>query len=101
MNYKLDNSEKIVEKEAENYKKVSRQKKEKIENILGKVQRTELLTLRINDYDLQQIQSIAASEGIPYQTLTSSILHKYINNRLVDRNEVLKISELLKTDYRK
>jgi len=101
MNYELDNNEKIVEKEAENYKKVPEQKKEKIENILGKSSKNRIITLRINDYDLQQIQSIAASEGIPYQTLISSILHKYINNRLVDRNEVLKISELLKTDYRK
>jgi hypothetical protein len=38
---------------------------------------------------------IAASEGMPYQTLISSILHKYINNRLVDKNDILKVSEIM------
>lgn len=46
MNYKLDNSEKIVEKEAENYKKVSRQKKEKIENILGKSSKNRIINTK-------------------------------------------------------
>lgn len=94
MNYKLDYNEKIIEKEAEDYKKVSNQKK--IEKILEKSSKKRVITLRLNDRDLNQIQSIAVSEGIPYQTLISSILHKYINNRLVDKNEVLKISELIK-----
>ncbi|MCL4385160.1 MAG: antitoxin [Cyanobacteria bacterium] len=96
MNYKLDHNEKIIEKEAESYRKVSDQKKKKIEKILEKSSKKRVITLRLNDRDLHQIQSIAVSEGIPYQTLISSILHKYINNRLVDKNEVLKISELIK-----
>lgn len=96
MNYKLDYNEKIIEKESEDYKKVSNQKKKKIEKILEKSSKKRVITLRLNDRDLNQIQSIAVSEGIPYQTLISSILHKYINNRLVDKNEVLKISELIK-----
>ena len=96
MKYKLDSSEKIIEEEAENYKKISDQKKEKIESILMKSSKKKVITLRLNDNDLEQIKSIASNEGIPYQTLISSVLHKYINNRLVDKNEVLKISELLK-----
>jgi len=96
MKYKLDLYEKNIEKEAKDYKKVSDQKKEKIEKILEKSSKNRVITLRLNDRDLEQLQSIAVSEGIPYQTLISSILHKYINNRLVDKNEVLKISELLK-----
>ncbi|MHB1335713.1 MAG: CopG family antitoxin [Candidatus Humimicrobiaceae bacterium] len=55
-----------------------------------------VITLRLNNNDLEQIKSIAANEGIPYQTLISSVLHKYINHRFVDKNEVLKISELSK-----
>jgi len=96
MKYKLDSYEKNIEKEAKDYKKVSDQKKEKIEIFLEKSSKNRVITLRLNDRDLEQLQSIAVSEGIPYQTLISSILHKYINNRLVDKNEVLKISELLK-----
>ncbi|MCL5071485.1 MAG: antitoxin [Actinobacteria bacterium] len=96
MNYKLDYNEKMIEKEAKNYRKVSDQKKKKIEKILQKSSKNKIITLRLNDLDLHKIQSIAVDEGIPYQTLISSILHKYINHRLVDKNEVLKISELLK-----
>ncbi|MHB1275643.1 MAG: CopG family antitoxin, partial [Candidatus Humimicrobiaceae bacterium] len=40
-----------------------------------------VITLRLNNNDLEQIKSIAANEGIPYQTLISSVLHKYINHR--------------------
>ncbi len=31
-----------------------------------------------------------------HQTLISSILHKYVNDRFVDKKEVFKISELMK-----
>jgi len=96
MKYKLNSSERVIEEEAENYKKVSDWKKKKIESILMKSSKKKVITLRLNDNDLEQIKSIAISEGIPYQTLISSVLHKYINHRLVDKNEVLKISELLK-----
>jgi predicted DNA binding CopG/RHH family protein len=96
MKNKLDSSEQMIENEAENYQKVSEQTKEKIESILMKSPKKKVITLRFNDDDLEQIKSIAFNEGIPYQTLISSVLHKYINHRFVDRNEVLKISDLSK-----
>ena len=96
MKYEFDSNEKIIEEEAREYKPVSEKKKKKIESILGKSLKKKVITLRLNDSDLEQIKSIANNEGIPYQTLISSILHKYINNRFVDKNEVFKISELLK-----
>jgi predicted DNA binding CopG/RHH family protein len=43
------------------------------------------ITLRISSFDLDAIQTKAIEEGIPYQTLISSILHKYITGRLVER----------------
>jgi predicted DNA binding CopG/RHH family protein len=96
MKYKLDSSEQIIEKEAQNYKKVSDQKKKKVESVLIKNSKKKTITLRLNDDDLEQIKSIAADEGIPYQTLISSLLHKYVNHRFVDRNEILKVSDLSK-----
>ena len=93
MKYKLDANEKIIEKEAREYKKVSEEKKKNIESILEKSSKKRVVTLRLNNNDLEQIKSIANTEGIPYQTLISSILHKYINDRFVDKNEVFKISE--------
>ena len=40
------------------------------------------VNLRISEKDLMNIQKKAIEEGIPYQTLMSSILHKFVNGRL-------------------
>ncbi len=42
------------------------------------------INIRISNRDLTAIQSRASREGIPYQTLVSSIIHKYISGSLVD-----------------
>jgi predicted DNA binding CopG/RHH family protein len=44
------------------------------------------VNIRISQKDLAAIQKKALSEGIPYQTLISSILHKYISGRLAEKN---------------
>lgn len=35
------------------------------------------INIRISAVDLQQIKQKAAQEGLPYQTLIASVLHKY------------------------
>jgi len=42
------------------------------------------INIRISSRDLDAIQKRALVEGIPYQTLVSSILHKYISGSLRD-----------------
>jgi len=42
------------------------------------------INIRISNRDLTAIQSKASEEGIPYQTLVSSIIHKYISGSLED-----------------
>lgn len=37
------------------------------------------VNIRMSERDLVRFQKKAAEEGLPYQTLISSILHKYIN----------------------
>lgn len=37
------------------------------------------INIRIKAKDLFKLKDIAAEEGIPYQTLIGSILHKYVN----------------------
>ncbi|MEI7616705.1 MAG: antitoxin [Actinomycetota bacterium] len=93
MKNKLDSDEQIIENEAQSYEKVSDQTNKKIEAALAKSSKKKVITLRLNDNDLVQIKKIALSEGIPYQTLISSVMHKYISNRFIDRNEALKISD--------
>ena len=43
------------------------------------------LNIRISERDLQELQRKAVSEGLPYQTYVSSILHKFVNGNLVER----------------
>ena len=43
------------------------------------------VNIRLTAHDLTALQSIALDEGIPYQTLMASILHKYVTGRLVER----------------
>ncbi|MDH3760853.1 MAG: hypothetical protein OEU50_07690 [Gammaproteobacteria bacterium] len=42
------------------------------------------INIRISSRDLDAIQKRALVEGIPYQTLVSSILHKYVSGSLHD-----------------
>ena len=44
------------------------------------------INIRLSSRDLRAIQSRALKEGIPYQTLVSSVLHKYVDGRLVEKN---------------
>ncbi len=43
------------------------------------------VNIRISEKDLTAIQKIAAEEGIPYQTLIASVLHKFISGRLTEK----------------
>jgi len=43
------------------------------------------INIRISSKDLEALQTRALEEGIPYQTLISSVLHKYVSGRLQDR----------------
>jgi len=43
------------------------------------------INIRMSSKDLDQVQAIAAEEGIPYQTLLSSVIHKYVSGRLIEK----------------
>ncbi|WP_339619002.1 hypothetical protein [uncultured Marinimicrobium sp.] len=40
------------------------------------------INIRLSSKDLRGLQKKALEEGIPYQTLVASILHKYVEGRL-------------------
>ncbi len=40
------------------------------------------VNIRISSKDLDAIQKRALEEGLPYQTLISSLLHKFVSGRL-------------------
>lgn len=42
------------------------------------------ISVRLSNRDMVAIQTKAAEEGVPYQTLAASIIHKYISGSLLD-----------------
>ncbi|MDO4232896.1 MAG: hypothetical protein Q4D19_12265 [Lautropia sp.] len=42
------------------------------------------VNIRLSAADLHQIQARALREGMPYQTLMTSVLHKYVTGQLKD-----------------
>ena len=48
------------------------------------------VNIRISAKDLEAIQKRALEEGIPYQTLISSLLHKYVSGRLVEGERLVR-----------
>ena len=78
----LDNEEKLLLEsyendewqEIKNLQQVKKQASKAASNYLRKDTR---INIRISSSDLKRIKQKAAYEGLPYQTLISSVLHKY------------------------
>lgn len=43
------------------------------------------INVRLSSPDLMDIQARAAEEGVPYQTLIASVLHKFVSGRLQEK----------------
>jgi len=84
---KLDQEEKeILEafesgkvKRSKDAAETQRRHKEYAEAMLRKDAR---INIRLSSKDLRGLQKRALAEGIPYQTLVASVLHKYVEGRL-------------------
>lgn len=47
--------------------------------------KTKRVNLRVTERDFNLAHTRAREEGIPYQTLLSSVIHKYLSGRLVEK----------------
>jgi predicted DNA binding CopG/RHH family protein len=94
---RLDSFERGIEKDISGYTSMKGSKLAKVEQALEKAKKTRNINIRINEHDLAVLKSKAASEGIPYQTLISSVLHKFVSDRLVDEQDILKSMQLLES----
>ena len=91
----LDSDERQVESGIQSYVRISGAKRRKIETILDTTRKTKNINIRISQQDLESLRRSAEQEGIPYQTLISSVLHKYLAGRLVYEVSILKSVEIL------
>lgn len=60
-----------------NFKKIKQELEEAAKNTLNKIKN---INLRVTAKTYFKLKSKAIEEGIPYQTLASSVLHKYVNS---------------------
>jgi predicted DNA binding CopG/RHH family protein len=51
------------------------------------VKKESKMNIRIAPTELAQIKAKAAKEGLKYQTLVKSVLHKYVTGQLIERGK--------------
>ena len=84
---KLDAEEvKIIQdferRELESINDFKEAKRELEEAAHGFLQKDKRVNIRISSRDLEALQKRASKEGMPYQTLISSTLHKFVTGKL-------------------
>ncbi len=65
-------------------KNQARRKAELMTYAKNTMKKDKRLNIRISERDLTELQRKAVSEGLPYQTYVASIIHKFVNGKLVE-----------------
>ena len=82
--YELDQEEKQILEDFEKGEFVSvpnfEQEKKRLQSIArNTLNKMKNINIRLSERDLHKIKTKAAESGLPYQTLVSSILHRFAN----------------------
>jgi predicted DNA binding CopG/RHH family protein len=83
-----DELELLASYEAEEWKSVKNLKEQKEQYrayARATFRKDKRVNIRISEKDLLDLQKEAIRQGIPYQTLLSSVLHKYANGVLTEK----------------
>lgn len=83
--YELDKEEQeildsVERGEWKSVKNLAKAKKDATTAARNTLKKTRNINIRLTERDLQKLKSKAAREGIPYQTLAASLLHRYSND---------------------
>ena len=95
-NHSLSPEEQAIENAAEQFEPVASEKKEEIEHIIDNMRKNRAISMRISSFDLDLLKKRAQKEGVPYQTLINAIIHKYVTNQLLEKDEALKVLHLIR-----
>ena len=90
----LDSEEQEIEDNIDFSKAIPVAEKSALMSSLREASVRKPITLRMESADLEAIKRLAEQEGMPYQTLIGSLVHKYVTGALVDINEVRKVIPL-------
>jgi predicted DNA binding CopG/RHH family protein len=88
---KVDAYEQEILKAFENGKLKSVATKSELEKFKAAARATAIkdrrVNIRLSSIDLSDIQVKAMEEGVPYQTLIASVLHKFVTGRLSEKSQ--------------
>jgi predicted DNA binding CopG/RHH family protein len=88
LNLQQDELELLASYEAEEWKSAKNVKEQKEQYRVyarATLRKDKRVNIRISERDLLAIQKRAIRQGIPYQTLISSVLHKYVNGEFTEK----------------
>jgi predicted DNA binding CopG/RHH family protein len=92
----LTPEEQEIENSIDQWVPASEETREKLRRIAERSKKNEAISIRMSSFDLQRIKAMAAEQGMPYQTLINVIVHKYVTNRMYEKDEVLKTLRVAK-----
>jgi predicted DNA binding CopG/RHH family protein len=88
MKIRLSKEEREIENSIETFRSIRGAKRRKIERFIARVRKNRNINIRISEETIAALKRRAEQEGLPYQTLIASILHKYVSERLVEYEAV-------------
>ena len=87
---RLTPEEQEIEDHIDDMVPASEENRERLARAVERARKTRSISLRIASYDLDRLKDKAQEEGVGYQTLITSVLHRYVTKQLYDKQEVVK-----------
>jgi predicted DNA binding CopG/RHH family protein len=94
MKTRLDSFERDFEKNASAFRPLSKKRLRTVESIIERARKTRNVNIRLSENVPEQLKRRSHHEGIPYQTLIASVLHKYVTDKLIDEDAIRKSVKL-------
>jgi predicted DNA binding CopG/RHH family protein len=92
----LSKEEKEIERDFDKYRPASKEARAHIEKIIEGSRKSRPINLRINENDLVRLKEKASKNGLPYQTMINVVIHKFVNDSYLDKDEINKFLQLRK-----
>ena len=84
----MDKEEIQIEKDFDQFKPAQKSAKNKFDKIISESRKSRPISLRINEQDLNLLKDKASKNGLPYQTMINVIIHRYVNDSFLDKDEI-------------
>lgn len=89
--FDLTPDEQEVEEHADDLVSVTGEERKEVESIIEHARKNRPVNLRMSEFDLELVKQRARAEGLPYQTLINRVIHKYVTDQMVERDELRKV----------